>query len=165
MFEHLSLIKENFCHLNSSQLVCMLMMCYYTSMTLPDELLLDTAFSIILIKWYMSINEYKKCRSIMILNMLIAEEGLSRRGFEVTRLNTYTTVPVPHVDLTVLEQALSAPVVAVASPSAIRAWVNLTSESEHWDNAVACIGKTTALAAKRLGLRRVYHPTNPGLEG
>lgn len=92
MFEHLSLIKENFCHLNSSQLVCMLMMCYYTSMTLPDELLLDTAFSIILIKWYMSINEYKKCRSIMILNMLIAEEGLSRRGFEVTRLNTYTTV-------------------------------------------------------------------------
>lgn len=93
------------------------------------------------------------------------EEGLSRRGFEVTRLNTYTTVPVPHVDLTVLEQALSAPVVAVASPSAIRAWVNLTSESEHWDNAVACIGETTALAAKRLGLRRVYHPTNPGLEG
>ncbi|XP_057470270.1 uroporphyrinogen-III synthase, chloroplastic isoform X1 [Actinidia eriantha] len=93
------------------------------------------------------------------------EEGLANRGFEVTRLNTYTTVPVHHVDQLILKQALSAPVVTVASPSAIRAWVNLISESEHWDNSVACIGETTALAAKRLGLRNVYHPTNPGLEG
>ncbi|KAK9271018.1 hypothetical protein L1049_026606 [Liquidambar formosana] len=93
------------------------------------------------------------------------EEGLSNRGFEVTRLNTYTTVPVHHVDQMVLEQALSAPVVAVASPSAVRAWVNLISESERWGNSVACIGETTALAAKRLGLRNVYHPTNPGLDG
>ena len=45
------------------------------------------------------------------------------------------------------------------------AWVNLISDSEHLDNSVACIGETTALAAKRLGLRNVYHPTNPGLEG
>ncbi|GMP44161.1 hypothetical protein CsSME_00013220 [Camellia sinensis var. sinensis] len=102
------------------------------------------------------------------------EEGLSNRGFEVTRLNTYTTalipivffqVPVHHVDQIVLMQALSAPVVTVASPSAVRAWVNLISESECWGNSVACIGETTALAAKRLGLRNVYHPTNPGLEG
>ncbi|XP_039056060.1 uroporphyrinogen-III synthase, chloroplastic-like isoform X3 [Hibiscus syriacus] len=48
------------------------------------------------------------------------EEGLSRRGFQVVRLNTYTTVPVDHVDQIVLEKALSAPVVAVASPSAVR---------------------------------------------
>ncbi|XVF36225.1 hypothetical protein REPUB_Repub19eG0040100 [Reevesia pubescens] len=48
------------------------------------------------------------------------EEGLSSRGFEVVRLNTYTTVPIDHVDQIVLEKALSAPVVAVASPSAIR---------------------------------------------
>ncbi|CAL5383677.1 unnamed protein product [Camellia sinensis] len=93
------------------------------------------------------------------------KEGLSNRGFEVTRLNTYTTVPVHHVDQIVLMQALSAPVVTVASPSAVRAWVNLISESECWGNSVACIGETTALAAKRLGLRNVYHPTNPGLEG
>lgn len=45
------------------------------------------------------------------------------------------------------------------------AWVNLLSESELWGNAVACIGETTALAAKRSGLRNVYYPTNPGLEG
>ncbi|KAI3956726.1 hypothetical protein MKW92_048377, partial [Papaver armeniacum] len=91
--------------------------------------------------------------------------GLTARGFEVTRLNTYSTVPVCDVDQMVLAQTLSAPVVAVASPSAVRAWVNLISEAESWDNAVACIGETTALAAKRLGLKNVYCPTNPGLDG
>ncbi|KAG8389993.1 hypothetical protein BUALT_Bualt01G0037100 [Buddleja alternifolia] len=94
------------------------------------------------------------------------EEGLAKRGFEVTRLNTYTTAPISHVDHTVLEQALNAPVIAVASPSAIRsAWVSLIPESQTWENAAACIGETTALAAKKLGLRNVYFPANPGLEG
>lgn len=93
------------------------------------------------------------------------ERGLSSRGFDVTRLNTYTTVPVQQVDQMILEEALSAPVVAVASPSAVRVWVNLISEVERSGNSVACIGETTALAAKRLGLRSVYYPKNPGLEG
>ncbi|XP_020534877.1 uroporphyrinogen-III synthase, chloroplastic isoform X2 [Jatropha curcas] len=93
------------------------------------------------------------------------EEGLSNRGFEVVRLNTYTTVPVDHVDQMVLKQALSCPVVAVASPSAVRAWVNLISESEQWNNSVACIGETTASAARRLGLKNVYFPVHPSLEG
>ncbi|CAK7347586.1 unnamed protein product [Dovyalis caffra] len=99
------------------------------------------------------------------------EEGLYNRGFEVVRLNTYTTennsqkpdykdvaylaiglavVPVGHVDEMVLKQAISVPVVAVASPSAVRAWVNLIPESEKWNNSVACIGETTGSAAKRL---------------
>ncbi|XP_058097052.1 uroporphyrinogen-III synthase, chloroplastic [Magnolia sinica] len=93
------------------------------------------------------------------------EEGLSDRGFEVTRLNTYSTVPVRNVDQTFLTQALSAPVVAVASPSAIRAWVNLIPKSESWNNSIACIGETTALAAKRSGLKNVYYPENPGVDG
>ncbi|PQQ21353.1 uroporphyrinogen-III synthase chloroplastic isoform X2 [Prunus yedoensis var. nudiflora] len=93
------------------------------------------------------------------------EEGLSNRGFEVTRLNTYTTAPVHNVDQMVLKLALSAPVIAVASPSAICAWVNLISELEQWNNSVACIGETTAKAAKKLGLRNVYYPANPSLEG
>ncbi|KAE8718146.1 Uroporphyrinogen-III synthase [Hibiscus syriacus] len=92
------------------------------------------------------------------------EEGLSHRGFQVVRLNTYTTVPVDHVDQVVLEKALSAPVVSVASPSALRAWVNLISEPDSWSNAVACIGETTASAGKRLGLRNVYFPMQPGLD-
>ncbi|RYQ79497.1 hypothetical protein S245_012390 [Arachis hypogaea] len=49
------------------------------------------------------------------------EEGLSKRGFEVIRMNTYTMVPVQNVDEMVLKQALASPVVTVASPSAIRA--------------------------------------------
>ncbi|KAE9609386.1 hypothetical protein Lal_00019998 [Lupinus albus] len=92
------------------------------------------------------------------------EEGLSSRGFEVTRMNTYTTVPVQYVDQIVLRQALAAPVVTVASPSAIRAWKNILSDSE-WSNSIACIGETTATMARRLGFRNVYYPTQPGLEG
>ncbi|KAJ9559844.1 hypothetical protein OSB04_005004 [Centaurea solstitialis] len=93
------------------------------------------------------------------------EEGLSKRGFQVIRLNTYTTGTVQHVDQMIFEQALSASVVTFASPSAIRAWVNLLPESERWGGSVACIGETTARAAKRRGLRNVYYPSNPGIEG
>ncbi|KAF2324414.1 hypothetical protein GH714_013789 [Hevea brasiliensis] len=93
------------------------------------------------------------------------EEGLSNRGFDVVRLNAYSTVPVDHVDQMVLKQALFCPVVAVASPSAVRAWFNLISESKQWNNSVACIGETTASAAKSLGLKNVYFPTHPGFEG
>ncbi|CAA2966957.1 uroporphyrinogen-III synthase, chloroplastic isoform X1, partial [Olea europaea subsp. europaea] len=89
------------------------------------------------------------------------EGGLAKRGFQVTRLNTYTTSCGPKV----LEWAVSAPVVSVASPSAVRAWINLIPKSQQWSNSVACIGETTALAAKNLGLRNVHFPTNPGLEG
>ncbi|KAG0482821.1 hypothetical protein HPP92_010905 [Vanilla planifolia] len=93
------------------------------------------------------------------------EEGLSNRGFEVTRLNTYNTVPVQEVEQVILKQAISAPVVAVASPSAIRAWYNLVYKQVNWDKSVACIGQTTALASKKLGLKNVYYPDNPCLDG
>ncbi|KAF9622648.1 hypothetical protein IFM89_032569 [Coptis chinensis] len=93
------------------------------------------------------------------------EEGLTDRGFEVTRLNTYSTEPVHDVDHMVLAEALSVPVVAVASPSAVKAWVSLLPQSEGWDHPIACIGETSASAAKRIGLKNVYYPTNPGLEG
>lgn len=111
---------------------------------------------------------YRSCRvlypaSVKASNDL--EEGLSDRGFEVTRLNTYNTVAVQDVDQMVLQQALGVPVIAVASPSAVRAWINLIPTLEKWDKSVACIGETTALAAKRLGMKNVYYPRNPGLEG
>ncbi|KAF3786898.1 Uroporphyrinogen-III synthase [Nymphaea thermarum] len=92
-------------------------------------------------------------------------EVLTHRGFEVTRLNTYSTVPVQEVDEAILIEALTLPVVALASPSTASAWVRLISKSDSWDNSVACIGVTTALAAKKLGLKKVYHPENPGIEG
>ncbi|XP_020100930.1 uroporphyrinogen-III synthase, chloroplastic [Ananas comosus] len=111
---------------------------------------------------------HKSCKVLYPASVKAGNEiegGLSDRGFEVTRLNTYNTVPVQEVHPVLLKQALSAPVVAVASPSAIRAWANLIPESENWDNSVACIGETTASAAKGIGLKNVYYPTNPGLEG
>ncbi|CAN8284434.1 unnamed protein product [Cochlearia groenlandica] len=93
------------------------------------------------------------------------EEGLSSRGFEVVRLNTYTTVPVQSVDAILLQQALSASVLSVASPSAIRAWLSLIENEEPWSSYVACIGETTASAARRLGLKNVYYPEQPGIDG
>ncbi|KAJ1298475.1 hypothetical protein BS78_01G456400 [Paspalum vaginatum] len=93
------------------------------------------------------------------------QDGLSERGFDVMRLNTYTTVPVEDVEPLTLNLAISAPVVAVASPSALRAWLNLVSKVDNWNNSVACIGETTASAAKKLGLESIYYPTTPGLEG
>ncbi|EMS54149.1 Uroporphyrinogen-III synthase, chloroplastic [Triticum urartu] len=74
-------------------------------------------------------------------------------------------VPVHDVDPQILKLALSAPVVAVASPSALRAWLNLMSRVDNWSSSVACIGETTASAAKKLGLESVYYPATPGLEG
>ncbi|KAL9250496.1 Uroporphyrinogen-III synthase, chloroplastic-like protein [Drosera capensis] len=77
---------------------------------------------------------------------------------EVVRLQ----VPVHHVDQEILKVALAAPVIAVASPSAIRSWVEIISSVGLWNNAVVCIGETTGLAAKQMGLQKVYYPENPG---
>ncbi|CAN6465757.1 unnamed protein product [Victoria cruziana] len=74
-------------------------------------------------------------------------------------------VPVQKVDEAILVEALSLPVVALASPSTASAWVRLISKSDSWNNSVACIGVTTALAAKKIGLKKVYYPENPGIEG
>lgn len=46
-----------------------------------------------------------------------------------------------------------------------RAWMNLIQNEKQWSNNVACIGETTASAARRLGFKKVYHPEQPGLEG
>lgn len=48
------------------------------------------------------------------------QSGLTERGFEVLRLNTYDTVPVASLDADVLEAAKRAAVVTVGSPSAIK---------------------------------------------
>jgi len=74
-------------------------------------------------------------------------------------------VPVEDVEPLTLKLAISAPVVAVASPSALKAWLKLISKVDCWNNYIACIGETTGSAAKKLGLKSVYYPTTPGLEG
>ncbi|CAH1433524.1 unnamed protein product [Lactuca virosa] len=41
----------------------------------------------------------------------------------------------------------------------------ITFYSWTWEGSVACIGETTASAARKLGLTNVYHPSTPGLHG
>lgn len=91
--------------------------------------------------------------------------GLVRRGFEVRRLNTYDTLPVADLEPSMLDAARAAAVVAFASPSAVKAWVRLAGEDAAQATAAACIGSTSARAAEKLGIRRVYFPEHPGLEG
>ncbi|KAI5068990.1 hypothetical protein GOP47_0015291 [Adiantum capillus-veneris] len=92
------------------------------------------------------------------------EMGLSARGFEVVRLNTYSTETVKSIDPSILALAVSAPVVALASPSAVRAWVDVVDLST-WLGAAACIGQTSALAAEKAGFKRVFYPQSPGIDG
>jgi len=98
------------------------------------------------------------------------QAGLAARGcFTVTRLNTYDTLAVPAGELggEALAAARGAAVVALASPSAAKAWVAAAGglEAARAGPAIAAIGATTGLAAQKQGLERVHWPAAPGLEG
>ena len=92
------------------------------------------------------------------------QEGLLARGFVVDRLNTYDTLPVTTLDARELELAKEAAVVAVASPSAVKAWVHFVGKEVAGRVSVACIGSTSARAAEKAGLSRVFYPDAPGLD-
>lgn len=94
----------------------------------------------------------------------VLQERLERRGFRVTRLNTYNTVTVQNIDSDRLDQAKSARVVAIASPSALKAWVAHVGQARAEQMTIACIGSTSARAAEKLGLKNVMFPEQPGLE-
>ena len=97
------------------------------------------------------------------------ENGLSSRGFIVTRLNTYSTEQVTNIPKEVLERAVDASVVTFGSPSAVKAWKSLTLElleergGKH--PTYACIGQTSANACEDCELPDVWHPEDPGMEG
>jgi uroporphyrinogen-III synthase len=98
------------------------------------------------------------------------QAGLESRGcFAVTRLNTYDTLPVEVGELgeVDLARARAAAVVALASPSAVRAWIAAVGGVGPAASgpAVAAIGATTGLAAQKQGLDRVHWPEAPGLDG
>ena len=94
----------------------------------------------------------------------LLQEGLLKRGFDVQRLNTYDTLPVTALNEKEIAAAREASVVAVASPSAVRAWVQFVGEETAQRVAVACIGSTSARAADKLGLKNVYYPDEPGMD-
>ncbi len=92
------------------------------------------------------------------------QEGLEQRGFHVTRLNTYNTVTVESVDPGRLDLAKKARVVAIASPSALKAWVAHVGQARAEQMTIACIGSTSARAAEKLGLKNVVFAEQPGLD-
>jgi len=94
----------------------------------------------------------------------VLQQGLEKRGFKVKRLNTYSTRKVEVLDDAVLDIAKSAEVIAIASPSAVKAWVQHVGIAVAAGIPVAAIGSTSAKAAKGIGIENVYYPDKPGLE-
>lgn len=93
------------------------------------------------------------------------QAGLEARGCIVKRLNTYSTVKVTSVPSDVLSLATTSDVVTIGSPSAVKAWVHVAGMEVAADIPLACIGETSAIAAKKLGLSQVFYPEAPGMEG
>ena len=95
------------------------------------------------------------------------QKGLEERGFEVMRLNTYDTVAVLEVSDAQRREALDCDVVSIASPSALKAWVQLVGLERVQQMYVACIGSTSGEAALKLGLDKdkVFWAESPGMEG
>lgn len=92
----------------------------------------------------------------------VIEDTLRERGYTVTRLNTYST------EFAAFEEQLKfiangTHIVTFASPSAVKGWVHNVGVSD--EIAVACIGETSAFAARKAGFSRVSFPENPGMEG
>ena len=81
------------------------------------------------------------------------QAGLERRGFQVKRLNTYSTVPAKWTTQQ-LEAAKQVDIVTFASPSAVRTW----AERAGTDYAVVAIGPGCAKAAESAGFRDVSCP-------
>ncbi|MGK3737234.1 MAG: uroporphyrinogen-III synthase [Bacillariaceae sp.] len=92
------------------------------------------------------------------------QDGLTERGFTVTRLNTYDTITATWGD----DEKKSSDKVQVAcfaSPSSIKGWLKNTQNNTRV--LAACIGETSATACKELGWEenQIFFPENPGLDG
>lgn len=96
-------------------------------------------------------------KTVLYPSSAIAEntlaKGLEQRGFEVTRLNTYSTVPaVWSAEQT--QQAQAVDIVSFGSPSAVKTW----AEKAGTDYTAVVIGPTSAKAATTAGFKRVVAP-------
>jgi uroporphyrinogen-III synthase len=91
-------------------------------------------------------------------------EGLTARGFDVTRLDTYDTVAAAW---TGAEKGLvsSVQVACFGSPSAVSGWLENTNSNTNV--MAACIGETSAAACRVHGWAQdhVFFPDKPGLQG
>jgi uroporphyrinogen-III synthase len=95
------------------------------------------------------------------------QDGLTDRGFAVTRLDTYDTVTAtwtPEQQAT----ADSVQIVCVASPSSLKGWLaNAPNDDCKTKILAACIGETSAQACRDNGLRedQIFFPEKPGIPG
>jgi uroporphyrinogen-III synthase len=123
--------------------------------TLSAELPLDSG----------AVNQILYPASLKAKNTL--QDGLEARGCTVTRLNTYSTERVQEVTAEELQKALECSVVAIASPSALKAWLKLAGRNAAESKMTACIGSTSGKAALEMGLPRelVVWSNSPGLQG
>jgi len=94
------------------------------------------------------------------------QEGLEKRGFEVTRLNTYDTVPAKFSDAQ-FSSAKDADVVCFGSPSAVKAWLKNMGGDRTERIPAACIGETSAQACREMGWdeENIFYPEKPGIGG
>lgn len=95
--------------------------------------------------------------SILYPSSAIAENtlarGLESRGFKVTRLNTYNTVPAVWTKEQ-QELAQNVDIVTIASPSAAKIW----SEAAGTNYTAVVIGPTSRKAAQKAGYKEVICP-------
>jgi len=98
------------------------------------------------------------------------EQGLEERGFVVTRLDTYDTIPATWTP----EKKNKADLVRVAcfaSPSAITGWLQNLEDTEGGRRgntiAAACIGETSAQMCRDMGWDEgnIFYPEKPGVDG
>lgn len=81
------------------------------------------------------------------------QNGLESRGFQVTRINTYSTVPATWTEeQTALARTVD--IVTIGSPSAAKTW----AERVGTDFIAVVIGPTSARAAEKLGFKQVLCP-------
>mmetsp|Transcript_8338 Transcript_8338/g.34332 ORF Transcript_8338/g.34332 Transcript_8338/m.34332 type:complete len:356 (-) Transcript_8338:1034-2101(-) len=105
------------------------------------------------------------------------EDGLRARGFAVSRVEPYTTLPAEWSDADAAT-ARAADVVAFGSPSAVDVWADRLLVSERGTSPLSttgspprvvracCIGKTTGVACERRGFDPpATWPEKPGLAG
>jgi len=82
-------------------------------------------------------------------------DGLRAKGWTVDEVDAYRTVAAPPPAAVVADQARAADVILFASPSAVEAYLAAVDEVGRplsVPPVVACIGATTAAAARRAGL-------------
>jgi len=92
------------------------------------------------------------------------QDGLTKRGFTVTRLNTYNTVTATWGD-DQKELSDKVQVACFASPSAVKGWLKNTENNTKV--FAACIGETSAAACRKSGWDedQIFFSENPSLDG